>query len=190
MRRLAYLLVLAIAAGAGGCTLHFGGDDTGDDVGDDTCTPPPGAPQEQRNPETLQCESFGGGECLPGCPCPLLQDVPVPTWGVCGSSCEALDPTACELTAGCRAIYDDFCYTHDALCPLPDPFLGCYPTDQQGPIEGGGCAGLDSWSCSMHDDCIALHTETCSGGTCWQQFIECVDEPPPPCGADGAPPCG
>jgi len=179
--RLAYLLVPVVLAS--GCTLHFS-DDTGDD--DDTCVGGGGAdpaPQDLRNPETLVCEDFGfGGGCEPGCPCPRLDvvDVPIPTWGVCGHACEALGETDCAIATECRAAYDWGCWTNDAICPLETPFLGCFPTDQQGPISGGACEGLDSWSCSMHNDCIALHTEQCSGAECWLQFRECVTEPAPP----------
>jgi hypothetical protein len=182
MPRLAYLLVPLVLA-ASGCTLHFS-DDTGDDDTCDLAGAEP-APNELRNPQTLTCESFGYGGCEPGCPCPAL-DVPIPTWGVCGHACETLGETDCVLAAECRAAYDWGCWTNDSICPLETPFLGCYPTDQQGPVGGGGCEGLDSWSCSMHNDCIALHTEQCTPTQCWLEFRECVSEPtPPPCGDCG-----
>lgn len=183
MLRLACIVSLALASGA--CTLHFGGDDTGDDA----CPPgepeAPGAPLELRDPSTLQCQSFGGGGyCDERCPCPLdeaADAVPIPSWGYCYSPCEGLAQADCFAAAECRAVFDHGCWTNDSICPLETPFLGCYPVDQSGPIAGGGCDGLDAWSCSMHNDCIALHTEQCSGDTrdCWQQFIACDDEPAP-----------
>ena len=190
MARLADLLVPALVL-ATGCTLHFGGDDTG---GDDTCDlggagdqAEPPAPNELRNPETLRCENYGYTGCEPGCPCPLVLDVPIPTWGACGHACEALAETDCVLATECRAAYDWDCWTNDAPCPALTPFIGCFPTDQQGPISGGTCEGLDSWSCSMHNDCVALHSEQCNGSECWLQFRECVTEPTPPpeCGDCG-----
>jgi len=197
MLRLACLVSLVLGAGA--CTLHFGGDDTGDDV----CNPPPNqqvpaAPLDLRNPETLECQSFAEPSyCPPGCPCELdttTDAVPIPTWGWCSSTCDGLAPDACMAAAECRAAYDYNCWVNDALCPLETPFLGCFPVDQSGPVSGGSCVGLDSWSCSLHNDCLALHTQQCTGSgptqTCWQQFIECVPEPmPTPCGVDN-PACG
>jgi hypothetical protein len=63
--------------------------------------------------------------------------------------------------------------------PNQRTFYGCWAVDQTGPIEGGGCEGLDAWSCSQHDDCVAIHDNTCDG-------------PVPGGGADsaGAPACG
>ena len=192
MRRLAVVVFLALSTGA--CTLHFGGDDTGDDA----CPPgeaAPPAPLDLRDPSTLECQSFGSEVCDPRCPCALDDSndaVPIPTWGWCDSPCEGLAESDCFAAAECRAVFDYGCWTRDSICPLETPFLGCYPVDQSGPIGGGGCDGLDAWTCSVHNDCIALHTQQCSGDTtdCWQQFIACDDEPPTPCGAgDTEPPC-
>jgi hypothetical protein len=196
MRRLAVVVFLALSTAA--CTLHFGGDDTGDDA----CPPgpaaePPGAGLDLRDPSTLECQSFGDYTCDPRCPCAELDQnndaVPIPSWGMCNSACEGLAESDCRLAGECRAIYDYACYTGDGPCTLEVPYLGCYPVDQSGPVTGGTCLGLDAWSCSMHNDCIALHTEQCSGDTrdCWQQFIECGPElqPDPPCGVDPEPPC-
>ena len=198
MVRLAYAVV-ASAALLTGCTLDFG-----DDGGDDQClrgtngleAPAP----ELLNPETLVCEAWGGGGCDPACgQCPPTDQRPVPTWAYCYGGCEALDEATCMITTACRATYDFSCYTGDAACTLTDAFIGCYGVDQSGPIQGA-CAGLDAWSCSQHDDCIALHTPQCSGdpAQCWKQFVECRDEvfcyepvtceaPAPACPPDSVP---
>ncbi|HLU68346.1 MAG TPA: hypothetical protein VKZ63_18810, partial [Kofleriaceae bacterium] len=70
---------------------------------------------------------------------------PPPTWGYCESQCTGLDELTCIDTAGCRAIY------------VAGAFGDCWSTDQNGPIQGGGCAGLDAYECSRHDDCSAVH---------------------------------
>jgi hypothetical protein len=44
-------------------------------------------------------------------------------------------------------------------------FYECWSVDMSGPVQGGQCAGLDAWECSLHDDCVALHTNTCSAPT-------------------------
>jgi hypothetical protein len=201
MHRLAYLV---IAVAATGCTLHFG-DDTGDDGcplntrGNDQAVPI----QQQLNPETLQCEAYYGNTCDPRCgPCDTTgQDArPAPTWAYCGDACEALGETDCLLATACRATYDYACFTGRGPCTALTPFLGCYGTDQNGPIQGA-CTGLGAQQCSEHNDCIALHSPQCSGDTaeCWEQFIECrgegvfcyepvvCDIPPPPCTDDSVP---
>jgi hypothetical protein len=104
---------------------------------------------------------------------------PIPTWGDCNSYCRALDEAACLDATACRLTYDWACYTGDGPCTLEDPFIGCYPVDQTGPVSGGVCDGLDSWTCSQHDDCAALHTQQCyPDGTCYQQFRACVAQQP------------
>ena len=166
-----------------GCSLTFGGDDGG---GDDGCLETQGgdsngleAPApELLNPETLRCESWYTG-CDSRCgPCPDGDTRPAPTWAYCYSGCEGMDETQCHATTACRAVYDYACFTGDGPCTAEVPYIGCYGTDQTGPIQGV-CVGLDAWTCSQHDDCIALHTPQCSGtdtSDCWQQFVECRDE--------------
>src|SRR4051794_21696066 len=101
MRRL-FLIVLAVSGS--GCLLYF--DDHGKscpivDVAE-------AAPLLLRNPDTLTCDAVGGGECDPDCgPCPATTDLaPIPTWGQCNSSCDALDESACSDRLDCRIVRD------------------------------------------------------------------------------------
>jgi hypothetical protein len=106
-----------------------------------------------RNPETGECEFWGGGggggqcDACGNCPDVPTEDdrAPAPTWGSCESGCEGLDQTTCEATSACRAIFTD------------NGFAACWPTDTTGPVQGGGCEGLDAFACSVHDDCSAVH---------------------------------
>jgi hypothetical protein len=171
------LVFVVIAVATGGCSLWFNdGDDDPPCLDTRGGADELGAPlPELLNPETLECQSFGGG-CDPACgPCAGDAE-PVPTWAYCGT-CNGLDETTCLDATGCRAVYDYNCFTGEGACPSLQPYTGCYGTDQTGPIQGS-CVGLDAYACSQHDDCIALHTPQCSGdGTqCWQQFVECRDE--------------
>jgi hypothetical protein len=170
-------LAFAIAVTAGGCTLDFGGDDNppcddtlAGDGRDELGAPLP----DLLNPETLQCETYWGGEpCSCGNPCPPED---VPSWAYCGT-CTGIDEATCLEASGCRAVYDNACYTGSGECTALVPFIGCYGVDQTGPIQGS-CGGLDAWECSRHDDCLALHEPQCSGNPseCYQQFVQCVDE--------------
>ncbi|MEZ4403883.1 MAG: hypothetical protein R3B06_27920 [Kofleriaceae bacterium] len=179
MRSLGLAFVLVTVAASAGCSLYFPGDD---DPG--TCTPvDPPAPLELRNPETLQCDNYGGGPwCDPACgPCPLAEtadQAPAPPWGVCASGCEGLDEFTCLTRAECRVTYDYDCFTNDRQCSLLTAYVGCFALSQ----TGGGdqaCAGLDSWTCSSRHDCAALHSQVCDpqSRVCWQQFIECAVAP-------------
>src|SRR5262245_57138382 len=109
--RFASLVVFAIAL-APACTLHWGGDDTGDDV----CAAParldstdstdhvgdvPIYIADLRNPENLICEQYGGGGCG--------YQEPAPSWGQCYSACESLDETTCAAAAECRLVKDAEC---------------------------------------------------------------------------------
>ncbi|HWO19049.1 MAG TPA: hypothetical protein VNO30_09735 [Kofleriaceae bacterium] len=136
-----------------GCMFVFDGRE-----GDDDCllAEPALAPAPLRNPETLRCESFGGGGgCDPACgPCPALDLAPIPSWGSCGSSCEALSESACASTVGCRVVKDAACAV-SGTCT--SDFLGCFPTDQ-GTITDLGCFDAhDGWACSQIPDCVAYH---------------------------------
>jgi len=154
--------------------------------GDDDCLAPAGAtdtggggaaslPAPQRNPNTLTCESFGGG-CDPSCgPCEGVF-APEVTWGFCGSSCESLDETACAADDTCRVVKDARCAI-DGTC-LTD-FVGCFPTDQfvNPNIE---CTGADAQSCSENPACTAYHrTDTCGSlppDQCSRDFALCMPE--------------
>jgi len=173
--RAALLAVTCLALG--GCTLDLfgGGDDqcTGLDTrGNNTDLAPLPA---LVNPETLTCETFDPPGCDPSCgPCDPGPDVP--TWAYCGT-CSGTDEANCLQATGCRAIYDYNCYTGTGPCTLEVPYLGCYGTDQTGPIHGA-CNGLNAFECSQHDDCIALHSqaECPADASCEAEFVECVNE--------------
>ncbi len=154
--RLSYLALALAAAALPACTLHWGGDD------DIICPAREGEPFVPDpglvNPSTLACESFGGGGC--GCgPCTGAEAdaLALPSWGSCGSSCIGLGEAQCAATTACRTTYDHGCLFTDGPCPALTPFLGCYPVDETGPIQGA-CAGLDAWDCSRHDDCLASYS--------------------------------
>jgi hypothetical protein len=137
----------------------------------------------QRNPETGVCEYFGGGGGGGGCgdpcyPCPAgegsAQAAP-PTWGYCESQCTGLDESSCAAASGCRVIYVNPFYNDG-----PPVYAECWSTDMTGPIQGGSCEGLDATTCSMHDDCSAVHNQACEGGApepCpTGAFAYCTDE--------------
>jgi hypothetical protein len=175
------LIAISLTLTLSGCTLYIFGDDDGDDgvcLAQDEADDRAGlaALLDLVNPQTLECESFGTGGCGPcGCVEGEGDAAPIPSWGYCASPCTGLDEGTCLGATGCRAAYDYNCYTGQGPCTALQPYLGCYATDMTGPIQGD-CTGLDSWQCSLHDDCIALHSEVCSGGTCYQSFVECGPE--------------
>lgn len=148
------------------CTIYLGDD--GDDV---DCLADVIAPLRLVNPNNLACEEFSGG-CPEECgPCTLDTDEPIPTWASCDSACSALDELTCMTTEGCRTAHDWGCWTGDGPCTAEVSYVGCFAVDTTGPVRGG-CAGLDAWECSRHDDCIALHDFYADGGG----FVECVQE--------------
>jgi hypothetical protein len=159
--RLAYAAVLAaILLVAPACTIYWGDD--GDDIYCPAGDQEPGRDPGLVNPYTLQCESFGGGG---GCGAIGAADVDaesdalaLPPWGSCASACIGLGESQCIATPACRTTYDHACLLTDGPCPLLTPFLGCYPVDTTGPINGTACDGLDAWECSRHDDCLATYT--------------------------------
>jgi hypothetical protein len=125
-------------------------------------------PYELLDPSNLTCQDFGSTQCTQGAADQLA--VPIPTWGLCASQCRSLDESACLGASGCRTVYDWACYTGDGPCTAEVAYAGCYPVDQSGPVQGS-CDNLDAWSCSQHDDCIALHD---SNNGLW--FVSCVPE--------------
>ena len=153
IRHVALTLLLATS----GCILVNGDDDC--DYGGVRADGEAGAAVYDpgiRNPATGECEYWGGGggggscDACGNCPDVPVEDdrEPTPTWGTCESSCEGLDQATCEATSACRAIFVD----QGGL-----GFAACWPTDTTGPLQGGGCEGLDAFACSLHDDCSAVH---------------------------------
>jgi hypothetical protein len=154
-----YLVSLAmILVLASGCTLVF--DDGGG--GDDICLLAEAAslPAPQRNPDTLTCESFGGG-CSPECgPCPAVDLAPSTSWGFCGSACEALSETACAADAGCRMVKDAACAVAGTCAT---DFVGCFPVDQLARPDVDCFAARDGFTCSQSAACTAYHRGVWNG---------------------------
>lgn len=177
MRRAVSAAVLCLVAGlAGGCDLYWG---DGDDTVCASYTDGGGAigpVEELRDPGTGQCSTFGygGGDyyCDDACgPCPVWEGdiAPPPDWGSCYGACYGLDEASCFATPGC---YGAYLAGYDSPADAPQMFLGCWDTAPSGPI-GGSCENLDAYSCSRHDNCIAV-----LGAETWgNQFLRCEDEP-------------
>jgi hypothetical protein len=151
MRYLASLAMFLVLTS--GCVLVFDDDDGGDDV----ClagAEPASLPAPQRNPDTLSCQSFGGG-CAPGCgPCPAVALVAQPSWGFCGSTCDSLSETDCATNTGCRVVKDAACAV-SGTCATD--FVGCFPTDQLTDPAIDCFAARDGFSCSQSAACTAYH---------------------------------
>lgn len=154
MRALALLAVLPA------CILYQDGDDAV------YCDDGEYVPYELVDPGNLTCQDFGGYQCNAR----AELAVPIPSWGECTSDCRNLDEGECLGASGCRVAYDWACYTGEGPCTALIPFLGCYPVDQSGPVQGA-CDGLDAWGCSQHDDCVALHDSNNAA-----TFVRCVPE--------------
>lgn len=173
---IASLLASLALLGVSGCVFYADDDDEclyggsgAEATGDGAADP---FQVGQRNPESGECEYFGGGGgdgggdggCDPRCgECPPLADrapePAQPSWGFCESECTGLDEAGCLAENGCRAIYIERCIgPDDSDCASDHFFAECWSTDMTGPIQGGGCAELDAFTCSQHDDCIAVHT--------------------------------
>lgn len=175
MRRLLAVLVLL-----SGCDLYFNGDDEPPCAGDGYGAYPE---QQIRNPQTGQCESYGGwGGCYDSCgPCPeyAALSIALPDWGSCYSQCESLDEHACISTPGCLAAYDE--YAPEADAPSSASFKGCWATAPSGPVQGGGCWNLDAQECSRHDDCSMFYTsygkDTPTPALVAPSFSRCAPEP-------------
>lgn len=179
--------LLALVSTAGGCTLYFGGDD-----GDDICAY--GAAEDEalaveslRNPDTGGCEDWDGGGGGGGCGATDWgAPEPTPDWASCWGYCEGLDEGTCLVTSGCRAAYggtalDGSGGGADADCAPGfcggEEFMGCWGTAPTGPIQGGGCAGLDAYACSLHDDCTAhYYNEILPDDGIASRFSYCADE--------------
>ena len=139
-----------------------------------------------RNPETGRCEEWVYSSCY---------DYEVPAWGLCNSSCSGLGEDACLAADGCQAITADNC-PPGAMCFAYMPrFQTCWATGEVAPIPVGDCEGLDAYSCSMRDNCVAEHQlEWCNcpdmaDCDCYPnwigRFIAChaepIGPPLPPC---------
>jgi len=192
MRRLICLAALVgLSVPQAGCFL-YGSDD-------DDCVYGGGggiADYELRNPDTGLCEWFGGSvdgdECMGYAD---MEQVPYPDWGECYGYCAGLDETTCLAASGCRAAYVYLCAEGEICAGLE--YFGCWSTAPSGPIQGGDCMGLDAYTCSQHDDCVARHWAAggaagapCADGSCEDRpepptignFESCANEPgePPP----------
>lgn len=166
-----------IAASLSGCLYFFDGDDN-----DKACPldQPAGATAPQRNPDDLTCQTFGY-PCDPECgPCPGVAATalaPLPSWGICGSTCEALAEDACARREDCRVVKDVACAI-SGTCETD--FLGCFPTDTY--VEPGVDCGAarDGYTCSTSPACTAFHvSEPCLGdpqGECPRAFALCMPE--------------
>lgn len=146
-----------------GCMLVFDGrgsdgDDVSDGGGDECLVPRPATPPALtlRNPDTLDCETWTGGSCNPECgPCPAIApSLPPPSWGFCGSRCEALSETDCAMAPECRVVKDAVCALSGAC---NDDFLGCFPTDQFTDSMIDCFTARDAQSCSRNPACTAFH---------------------------------
>lgn len=166
---------LLVASALGGCVIYDGDDD------------PPcydGAPEPGwglRNPQTNECESWGGGGggCYGDDTPAAGADLALPNWASCPTACEGLDELTCQRTDGCRATYWlDSCPPWadcDALfTPVFDECVGAAP----GPVDYESCDGLNAEQCSQDDDCAAVYTSTwedeAGGGS---TFSYCQPEP-------------
>lgn len=189
---LAYLLVtLLVSAASSGCFIYYDNDDDCDFGGglDEPAIAVPAV--GLRNPESGECEFFGGGPrpfpCDDRCgPCPEPAPVPAqrdpapgapgqaqPSWGFCESECTNLDEASCLGATGCRGVYSP-----------ENLFTECWSVDMTGPIRGQTCVGLGAWECSRSDECIAIHESDCGtsdpvpGFSCGAgEFLSCADEP-------------
>lgn len=162
-----------------GCDLYFGEKEPPPCYDYPTGEPAYGV----RDPQTGVCQYIGGGGGG-GCygyddPVPAV-DVAMPDWGSCQSACEGLDEFTCQATSGCFAAYSGFVCPPNADCLWSGiSFEGCWQTAPSGPVQGGGCAGLDAHECSRHDDCSAVYTPGPTDGIDGQQFAQCIDETQP-----------
>lgn len=138
------------------------------------------APQALRDPDHLTCEAFGGSGCDPECgPCPpeAADLAPIPTWGQCGSFCEALTESDCQANSECRVVKDARCaIAEDCITD----FVGCFPIDSA-PDPAVDCfAARDGWTCSRSAGCTALHERAACPGphhpACDRPFAVCVPE--------------
>lgn len=196
--RFAVAVALALL---GGCQLYFGGDDG----------PPPtcgggwgtggaeddGYPSNLlRNPQTGDCEEFGGygggygGSCYydewsDSCVCDDYAEPtspPAPNWPACESSCTILDEETCLGEPGCQVAY----WEDANSTPGSALFRGCYATTGAATDAGvhPSCFNLDAYGCAQHDNCSIFYTADYPGGAedsltepSFAQFTQCRPEP-------------
>jgi hypothetical protein len=111
-----------------------------------------------RDPSSGICQLYDvySYQCDPGCSCELpgTPADPMLNWPQCNGACDAFDEPTCLATRGCHAAYYDDMHmaqpVFEACWDVPDS--GGY----QGPLEGGGCAGLVAIACEAHDDCVSI----------------------------------
>ncbi|MCB9561340.1 MAG: hypothetical protein H6708_13110 [Kofleriaceae bacterium] len=160
---------MVATSAAAGCTIYTGDDDDCNyDWG--------GVAQGIRNPDTNQCEYWGGGGG--GCDdTPVYEPQAYPDWAYCDTACEQLDEQGCLVTSGCRATYVTQYCPPNADCAFMQEFSGCVGTAPSGPVQGA-CEGLDAHECSRHDDCIAVYMADPTGEDLYNPtFSYCAPEP-------------
>jgi hypothetical protein len=176
IQRLALLAVVILS----GCDLYW------HNGGDDVCAYGALVPsQELRNPQTGDCQPFGGGGCNNACgPCAEPAAGAMPNWGACYGACEGLAETACLATTGCHAAYFP-----NPLADTASNFWSCWEVAPAAAHEGS-CALLDAQGCSERDDCVSNFISPNNTATT-HQFQSCSEESPTlcvtdsQCGADG-----
>ena len=123
---------------------------------DGTCGPcygtTDGTPTDPERPPPPSTGTEGGGSS--GAPQDAAERAPEPAWGFCDSYCTGLDELACLGTEGCRGIYSSL------GIDTPDEFRECWQTGTD-PTRVESCAGLDAYTCSQTDRCVAVHAFSC-----------------------------
>ncbi|MEO8706792.1 MAG: hypothetical protein ABI867_42590 [Kofleriaceae bacterium] len=157
-------LVLAAVTLLAGCDLYFSNNDDCFETADDVAS--------VRNPDTGECQAFGG--CNESCGNCSAETFVNPDWAFCGDSCELLDQETCTITAGCRVAL-----TNDFPTDGPPAFRGCWGVAPSGPIQGRQCEGLDALECSRHDDCSAVYNDHVDDAN-RTEFAACINEAPAP----------
>jgi hypothetical protein len=133
----------------------------------------------QRNPNTGQCDfyggggtgacgDFGGGSAEPA-------GASLTDWGICNSYCETLTEADCLQAEECRGAYVDPC--GDAQCDDDLSFYECWAITPWGGFSDEGCDTYDAEECARHNECSAVHGFGISGGV--GDFGYCIDETGP-----------
>lgn len=180
MRRGAVLAALVISSG---CSTFLGGDDDEDcDFGGPLAEGEDGlaAIEELRDPFSGQCQEVappgGGDPCGAVDPGGRAPDIPR---GLCYQlGCESLPEQQCFERADCRAAYID-----DGLSLR---YYDCWSTPQPDTSieDPASCNQLDAISCSLYNNCAAIHDAGCELGAdqCSDpevgSFVGCMEEQP------------